>query len=552
MSIAVEGALNELAERQFVARIWRGDGSLWGDDPNIQSVARDRLGWLHTPEIALGQVNGLQDLVAELRRDGFTHAVQLGMGGSSLAPEVLRETFGIAPGYLQLHVLDSTDPVAVRTVEQALDLERTLFIVASKSGTTTEPAAFMEYFWAKAPRGGQWVAITDPGSLLEQEAGRRGFRRVFPHQPDVGGRYAALTYIGLVPAACMGLDLNRLLGSAMAMARACAPAQPPDRNPGLGLGAVLGAAAKSGRDKLTLFCSPGIGTFGYWVEQLVAESTGKAGTGILPVESEPAGAPLVYGHDRLFVYLRLTGEADPAQDEAAAALAAAGHAVERIELSDRYALGGEFFRWEFAVPVASTLIGVEPFDQPNVQESKDNTTRLLKLYAAEGSLPVAPALLVEDGIRLSAQGRAADAIHDTSSLAGALHRFLALVNEGDYLAFLTYMPAPAQTQSTLTELRVRLRDRLGIATTSGYGPRFLHSTGQLHKGGADNGLFVQIVSHAAADLEVPGLGYSFETLKQAQALGDLQSLQARGRRALRIDIIGDAEEGLRRIAAAFG
>jgi glucose-6-phosphate isomerase len=534
----------------LAGRIWDRDGSLWSDDPAVQATARDRLGWLDTPRQMLAQVSELRRFADELRQDGFTHAAVLGMGGSSLAPEVLRETFGIAPGYLALEVLDTTDPDAIRAMEGRLDLPRTLFIVASKSGTTTEPLAFMEYFWSKAPAGRQFVAITDPGTPLERTAAERGFRRVFPHPPDVGGRYAALTAIGMVPAACMGVDLERLLTSAAAMADRCR-ATSPDQNPGLALGAEIGRWARDGQDKLTLICSPGVGTFGYWVEQLVAESTGKQGTGILPVEGEPLGMPGVYGDDRAFIYLRLTGEPDGEQDRLVDAIEQAGHPVGRLDLPDRYDLGGEFFRWEFAVPVASTFIGVEPFDQPNVQESKDNTNRLLKLYSDTGGLPGDTALLTDAGLALYGRGAAAGAVRGARSLADALTAYLKLVKPGDYVAVTAYIPPTGETEQALDVMRTAVRDQLHVATTTGYGPRFLHSTGQLHKGGSDDGVFLQLTCDPVRDLQVPGKPYTFGILMAAQALGDLQSLQSRDRRALRVHLGADVPGGLRALREAL-
>lgn len=532
----------------MVRRIWDGDGSLWSADPAVQRLARERLGWLHTPELARGQLHDLRAFAQGLVQEGFTHAVVLGMGGSSLAPAVLRDTFGAAPGFLRLEVLDSTDPEAVLDLEARIDPARTLFIVASKSGTTTEALAFLAYFWQKAPHGGrQFIAITDPGSPLEREALARGFRRVFPHQPDVGGRYAALTYIGLVPAACLGVDLGGLLARAAAMARRCREANAT--NPGLWLGAALAAAARQGQDKLTLVCSPAIHSFGTWVEQLVAESTGKNGTGIVPVEGEPLGPPEVYGADRLFVYLRLAEEADPAQDAAVARLEAVGHPVVRLHLQDRLDVGAEFFRWEFAVPVASVLLGVEPFDQPNVQESKDNTERLLRRLLEEGRLPADPPLLREAGIALAAHGRAAHAITaiHAAGLAAALRAVFGLVRPSDYVAFAAYLAPTSARTAALQAARVLVRDRLRVATTLGYGPRYLHSTGQLHKGGPDTGVFLQLVSAPLRDADVPGMGYTFQTLKLAQALGDLEALETRGRRVLRLDVGADVDGALRRL-----
>lgn len=543
----VEAAIQLLGGTSFARRMWDGDGSLWTQDPELARALSGWLGWLWMPEVMAARVDELRGFVDGLRNDGFAHAVVLGMGGSSLAPDVLRETFGAAPGYLSVDTLDSTDPGTIRDLEARLDLDKTLFIVASKSGTTTEAISFMEYFWSKVPNGRQFVAITDPGTPLEQTAHERGFRRVFPHPVDVGGRYAALTYIGMVPAACLGMDLARLLERAQAMAGACGPNQPALQNPGMTLGGTIGALAHEGRDKLTLICSPGIASFGYWVEQLVAESTGKAGKGILPVEGEPLGPPEVYGPDRLFVYMRLDSEPDEAQDAAVAALEGAAFPVARIHLADRYDLGGEFFRWEFAVPVAAALIGVEPFEQPNVQESKDNTNRLLKQYAETGSLPQSAPLLTGDGLALYAQGPAGIAIDGARTIVNALKGFFALIRPLDYVAFTAYVEPTEATERQLDAMRAAVRDRFHVATTSGYGPRFLHSTGQLHKGGGPGGVFIQITASSDADIEVPGKPYTFGVLKAAQALGDLQALQSRGRRAIRVDLGTDVDGGLTRL-----
>ena len=543
--MAPGGLPTDIARRMF-----ERDGSLWSADAAVQATARDRLGWLDTPAEGLAAADDLTAFVQKLRAEGFTHAAVLGMGGSSLAPEVLRETFGIAPGFLKLDVLDTTDATAIAALRDRLDLQHTLFIVASKSGTTIEPLVFMEYFWSLVPNGGNFVAITDPGSHLERTASERGFRRVFRHPPDVGGRYAALTPIGMVPAACLGIDVRRLLERAVAAVDQCRN-EHTDSNPGLRLGLAIGGAACAGRDKLTLVCSPGISTFGYWVEQLVAESTGKTGTGIVPVEGETLGDLMVYGDDRCFVYLRLRDETDPAQDAAMAALKASGHPVHQLDLTDRYDLGAQFLIWEFAVPVASIPLGVEPFDQPNVQESKDNTNRLLSEFLASGRLPAQPPLFHDGALSAYARGPVAAALSGVTSVDAAVRGLLALAGGGDYFAITAYVPPTAETEAALDAMRIAVRDRLHVATTSGYGPRFLHSTGQLHKGGSNAGVFLQITSDPADDLAIPGHPYSFGTLKAAQALGDLQSLQSRDRRALRIHLGTDVNAGLRRLVAAI-
>ena len=543
----ITASLDRLRADRYVSRLWEHDGALWGDDPKIQATARERLGWLTLPEDGLAQADDLAAFAQELRRDGLQHALVLGMGGSSLAPEVLRETFGVAPSFLSLDVLDSTHPDVVLALDRKLDPRRTLYIVASKSGTTTEPLAFMEHFWQKAGgTGRQFVAITDPGTPLERLAHERGFRRVFRHPPDVGGRYAALTPIGLVPAACIGLDLRRLLGSAKEAADACR--KDGADNPGLVLGAAIGAYAAQGRDKVTLVTDQAIATFGLWVEQLVAESTGKFGRGILPVEREPLGPPSVYGSDRLFVQMRT--RAGGPDDAALDALEEAGHPVLRIDLADPYDLGALFFTWEFAVPVASTFITVEPFDQPNVQESKDNTVRLLKHYTESGELPRDKPALTEHGVSLTPLGAAAGALDGAKNLHDALRAYLDQVRPGDYVAITAYVPSLPETERELQAIRKTLRDRLHVATTIGFGPRFLHSTGQLHKGGANTGVFIQITNEPGDDAPVPGQPYGFATLVAAQAQGDVEALQAHGRRALRIDLGKDVAGGLRKIAEA--
>lgn len=547
---AVEAARDTLKKMDFARRLWRSDATLWGDDPGVQAVARERLGWLHSEAPMAAAIDDLEEFAAGLRREGFTHAVLMGMGGSSLAPEVLRETFGLAAGAPELLVLDSTDPDAIRRVQQTVDLEHTLFIASSKSGTTTETLAYMEHFWSLRPNPAQFAVITDANTPLQRTAERRDYRRVFVNQGDIGGRYSAVSYVGMVPAAIIGIDLGRLLAQARAMAALCGPETPIEGNAALWLGAAMGAAAAAGRDKLTLVCSPPVQSFGYWVEQLIAESTGKQGRGVLPVEGEALGAPAVYGDDRLFVYLRLDDGADAEQDAKMTALAEAGQPVLQIRLMDRYALGGEFLRWEIATASAGALLGIEVFDQPNVQESKDNTSRLLKEYEQKGALPIEPPL-VQDGLALSAAPPTSDAIKGSADAATALAAFLKGVNPGDYLAITAYMPRTPATANALDSIRTALRDRLKVATTLGYGPRFLHSTGQFHKGGPPTGVFLQLTHEVTEDLPVPGSPYSFGVLEQAQALGDLQALQGRGRRALRVALGRDIADGLRRLREAL-
>ena len=487
-----------------IGRIWKRDHTVWRDEP---TEITDRLGWLTVHEVMHERSPELKAFAQSCAADGLTHAVLAGMGGSSLAPEVLGATFGVARGSLDLIVLDTTHPDQILAVERALPLGATLFLIASKSGTTTETLSHFAYFWEKVPDGSRFVAITDPGTPLDALAQEHGFRATFRNPPDIGGRYSALSYFGLVPGALAGIDLDSLLDRALEAAHACAPSVPPADNPGAWLGALLGEAALAGRDKLTLVLDDPIRTFGYWIEQLIAESTGKDGTGIVPVQGEDLGPPEVYGADRLFVAL-----GPESLQEDLRPLESAGHPVAHVELREPIELGGEFLRWEFATAVAGAVLGINPFDQPNVQEAKENTKRLV----AEGEVP--------------------DPGYDD---LGAL---LKEIRAGDYIAIQAYLPRNETIQERLDAVRLRLRDRFKVATTVGFGPRFLHSTGQLHKGGPSTGVFIQVVEPPEEDVPIPGQSYSFGTLLAAQAAGDLQSLRARGRRIARVrmaDLEGD-------------
>jgi hypothetical protein len=467
------------------------------------------------------------------------------MGGSSLAPEVLREVLGVRDGYLDLHVLDSTDPAAVLAVEAAVDLETTLFVVSSKSGGTTETASFHAYFHARLQEhcgdhaGHHFVAITDDGTSLQEEALAQGFRAVFVNPSDIGGRYSALSFFGMVPAALIGVDLERLLDGVRAAAVACGPDVPASENPALRLGAVLGEAALAGRDKLTIVAEARLRALGAWVEQLVAESTGKEGRGILPVDLETVGDPEVYGDDRVFAKIGLESVAATGIAQQLMDLAAAGHPVLGHEMADVYGLGGEFLRWEIAVATAGRVLGIDPFDQPNVQESKDNTRRLLAGFIASGEL-------LED--LPEGEGRLAYPVGD-DDLPEALAAFFAQAEPGDYVALQAYVAPGKDVWNDLEALRLFVRDRLRLATTLGYGPRFLHSTGQLHKGGPNKGLFLQLVGHDPVDVEIPGQPYSFSVLKRAQARGDLGALRAHGCRALRVCLGDDVPAGVKRLGA---
>lgn len=488
----VERRLAALHDGDIAGRIWAGDHTVWKPDP---AELADRLGWLTIADEMAAEAPALAEFARGVAAEGYQRAVVLGMGGSSLAPEVLSATFGVAAGMLDLTVLDTTDPEQIAGVERELDLRRTLFIVASKSGATIETLSQLDYFWGKAPRGDHYIAITDPATPLEALARARGFRRVFTSPPRIGGRYSALSYFGLVPAALAGIDIAALLARAIEMAQACR-AGAGAANPGAWLGAVMGEAALAGRDKLTLLLPPQWATLGGWIEQLVAESTGKEGRGIVPIDGEPLGPPGAYGNDRLFVAIGEHAGLDT--------LAAAGHPVVRLPYDGAMSLGAEFFRWEFATAIAAHVLGVQPFDQPDVQATKDATSRIL---AAAATPP-------------PASGDPGDALRS--------------LRPGDYVAILAYLPRTAANDARLRRARLALRARLRVATTSGYGPRFLHSTGQLHKGGPDTGVFLQVVGDVAADLPIPGRPYTFGELQAAQALGDYESLTALGRRVVRL------------------
>lgn len=531
---AVEQTVKALDAARFGERLWKLDPTLWKpDDPAAQTEIAIRMGWLGVPKTMRAEVPALRAFVDEVRGLGYTHALLCGMGGSSLAPEVFRRTFGVAKGHLDLAVLDSTDPDAVRAAVGRSDPAKTLYIISSKSGGTAEVSAFFNYCWEQVrplrgdDAGSQFIAITDPGTSLERLAGERGFLRTFRNPPEIGGRYSALSYFGLVPAALLGVDVGKLLDRAARMARACSATVSAGHNPGIFLGAIMGALGKAGRDKVTLLAADKFASFGGWVEQLIAESTGKENLGLVPVPDEPAGKPSDYGTDRLFVSVH----GGTKMDRGAAALARAGHPVVSCGVLDAYDLGGEFLRWEIATAVAGWVLGINPYDQPNVQEAKEQTVKLLKEYQASGRLtdPVPPISIDDDGFP-----RAFDA-------------HLRRAKRGSYVAVLAYLaPTPARDR-TLHALAGALRTRTHAATTIGYGPRFLHSTGQLHKGGPNTGVFIQLSCDDATDLQVPNAPYTFGVLKQAQALGDHAALAARDRAVLRVHLGGAVDAGLARL-----
>ena len=536
---AIEGAvtsrLAQLEQAAVVRRIAEKDAGLWASNGSGEKEEiRNRHGWLQVADLMQERVAELDGLRNELVADGFTDCVVMGMGGSSLAPEVFRETFGAPESALNVHVLDTTDPAAIASLEKAIDIKHTVFIVASKSGTTLETLSHYRYFWQQSgQQGRQFLAITDPGTALADEASRRGFRRAFLNPADIGGRYSALSYFGLVPAALGGVDLAGLLDRAATMVHACAGSGPVDANPGVWLGAVFAEAAKAGRDKVTILAPPALKSFGVWAEQLIAESTGKAGKGLVPVADEALGAPQVYGGDRLFVRLALSG-GDDANAAPLEVLAKAGHPVATLKLNDLLDLGAEFFRWEYAIAVAGAILGINVFDQPNVQEAKDLTKKVL----SEGNPPT-----TGEGIRWAGQQGA--------TLEAAIQALLGQVRPGDYVALLAFIAPDAGRDRALNAIRLAIRDKYRVATTVGYGPRYLHSTGQLHKGGPNTGVFLQIVGDDPKDIPIPGERLSFGVLKQAQALGDFQALRNHGRRVLRVQV-QDVAQGLVKIGQAVG
>ena len=553
---AVRAVLDDLQARDFVRRLWAKDPALWHEDPAHQAVIRNALGWLTVSEQQIRHVSQLQAFADEVKTAGFTHILLLGMGGSSLCPEVFRMTFGVIPGYPELHVLDSTVPSQVRSFEERVDLERTLCIVASKSGSTTEPLVFQKYFFERMRRirgdlaGEHFIAITDPGSLLENLARELRFRKIFPGTPDIGGRYAALSNFGMVPAAAMGVDVEAFLHQAERMRQGCASTVSAPDNPGITLGAVLATLAKGGRDKVTFVISSAISDLGAWLEQLIAESTGKEGKGLIPVDDEPLGEAHVYDNDRVFVYIRYTDGAVPEQDSIVDALQSAGHPVVRIDCMNLLNLGQEFFRWEMATATAGSLLGVNAFDQPNVQESKEFTKFYLDEFKKNGRLPEESPVMTDGNVRLFTDDANRQALAGAASLSHAVAAHLSRVGTGDYVAINAYLERTPVVHEALQSIRALIRDAKRVATTLGYGPRFLHSTGQLHKGGPNSGVFIQVTADNAQDLDIPGEPYSFGTLVAAQALGDMKSLCSRNRRVIRIHLGRDVEAGLRRILQA--
>ena len=554
LAATVKSTISEWQSGGKVKRLWDRDASLWTSEDEAKW-----LGWLDIVDEQIAQHDQLQKFAKDVHARGFEHILLLGMGGSSLCPEVLRMTFGRIPHFPTLHVLDSTDPAQVKAFEHHVDLGKTLFIVSSKSGSTLEPNIFKQYFFERTKQvvghdkvGRHFVAVTDPGSKMQQVAEGDHFQHIFFGRPSIGGRYSALSNFGMVPAAAMGLDTKKFLDRAAEMERACGAAAKVEDNPGVVLGIILGAAANAGRDKATIITSRGISDLGAWLEQLIAESTGKIGKGIIPVDREHLGSPDVYGNDRVFAYIRLENEPDSDQDAKIAALEKAGHPVVRIVMPDIYNIGAEFFRWEIATAVAGAIIGINPFNQPDVEASKVATRSLTSEYEARGSLPAEKPILEDSGIRLFTDERnAADlAKSGTKSLAGYLKAHLSRIHAGDYFAVLGYIQMNDEHEQSLQAMRHTVRDKKKVATCLGFGPRFLHSTGQAYKGGPNSGVFLQITCDDSVELPVPGQKYTFGVVKAAQARGDFQVLAERGRRALRVHLGKDLKSGLAALQAA--
>ncbi len=556
------GRVLDIMEKQaFVRRLWDKDPTVWRQAPGTPELV-DRLGWLDIVQRMMEKVGEITSFADGVKSD-FDVVVLMGMGGSSLSPEVSMSTFGARDEYPGLIVLDSTVPEAVRQVEKQVEGKKALFIVAMKSGSTVETNSCYKYFFTKVQDGSHFAAITDPGKAPEAEAKAKGFRAYFLNDPEIGGRFSALSYFGLVPAATIGVDIRLLLERAQEMADACKPGVRITENPGVLLGALLAEHALQGRDKLTLILPDEIRSFGYWIEQLVAESTGKFGQGILPVESEPLVETAAYDSDRIFAYIRLKGQKDTSLDDKVSVVEKAGFPVIRMEMQDAYDLGKEYFRWEMATAVACALLGVNAFDQPNVQESKNNTKALLNTYMNEGSLPAEEPILSEGGISLycDAQTKAALDIFKTGSSVGSyIKAFTDLHQPGNYFALMAFLNRSDATDAAFTQMRQALSSKYKAATTLGYGPRFLHSTGQLHKGGPNSGIFIQFtaddadkdvsVSFDAAEakaLDIPAGMYAFSVLKTAQQIGDASALESKGRQFMRIHLGSDIKGGLKKV-----
>ncbi|MGA7322070.1 MAG: bifunctional transaldolase/phosoglucose isomerase [Candidatus Sulfotelmatobacter sp.] len=556
LAASVKTAISNWQSSDKMKRLWARDAALW-----TGSDEADWLGWLDIVEEQSAHLAELRGLAKEVWSAGFKDALLLGMGGSSLCPEVLRMTFGKISGYPDLHVLDSTDPAQVKAFENKIDIARTLFIVSSKSGSTLEPNIFKQYFFELTKKavgadkaGSHFMAITDPGSKMQKVAEADRFRHVFFGRPSIGGRYSALSNFGMVPAAVIGIDTKKFLDRAQEMVEACGPSATVEQNPGAVLGIILGTAATTGHDKVTIVTSPDISDLGAWLEQLLAESTGKVGKGIIPVDREALAAPEVYGNDRVFAYIHTEHATDAGSEAKLTAIEKAGHPVVRISMADIYDLGAEFFRWEIATAVAGSIIGIDAFNQPDVEASKIVTKDLTSQYEKSGSLPAEKPVVEDNGIKLfTDEKNAADlarAAGGEKSLAAYLKAHLGRIGAGDYFALLGYIQMNAGHEKTLQAIRHAVRDRKHVATCLGFGPRFLHSTGQAYKGGPNSGVFLQVTCDDAVELPVPEQKYTFGVVKAAQARGDFEVLAQRGRRALRVHLGSNVDSGLRMLAAA--
>jgi glucose-6-phosphate isomerase len=556
LTAAVKTTVKDWKAGGKMQRLWQRDASLWtGDDE------ASWLGWLDITEEQIAHAMELRNLAKEVWSAGYKDVLLLGMGGSSLCPEVLRMTFGQTAGYPDLHVLDSTDPAQVKAFENKIDIAKTLFIVSSKSGSTLEPNIFKQYFFELTKKavgadkaGSHFIAITDPGSKMQKVAEGDRFRHIFFGRPSIGGRYSALSHFGMVPAAVMGLDTKKFLDRAQEMVRKCGPSTEVEENPGAMLGIILGTAARSGRDKVTIVTSPEISDLGAWLEQLLAESTGKVGKGIIPVDREELASPEVYGNDRVFAYVHTETAAEAQTEAKLATLEKAGHPVLRISIPDIYELGAEFFLWEIATAVAGSIIGINAFNQPDVEASKIATRNLTSAYEKSGSLPAEKPVLEDAGIKLFTDDKnaaeLAQAAGGDKSLAGYLKAHLGRIGAGDYFAVLGFIQMNAEHEKALQAIRHAVRNKKHVATCLGFGPRFLHSTGQAYKGGPNSGVFLQITCDDALELPVPEQKYTFGVVKAAQARGDFQVLVERGRRALRVHLGRDVNAGLATLAAA--
>ncbi len=551
MASAFDAATSDWTSNRKVARFWNRDKSLW--TAASDGTSEDKwMGWIDIVEEQATQADRFREIGAQIHAGGYRNVVLLGMGGSSLCPEVLSVTFGHQPGFPALHILDSTDPAQVKAVEQLADPKAptTLFIVSSKSGSTLEPNVFKQYFFEASGRDGKrFIAITDPGSNMQKVAEKDGFSKICFGRPSIGGRFSALSDFGLVPGAVMGLDIPRFTARAAEMVAAC---KEPDAasNPGVSLGLALGTLAKQGRDKVTLIASHAIYDLGAWLEQLIAESTGKLGRALIPVDREPVAAPAVYGKDRVFVYIRYSPMPDPAHDTAIAALEADGHPVIRITVHDKYDLGAEFFRWEVAIAVAGSVLEINPFDQPDVEASKIGTRKLTDEFTATGKLPAETPVFEAEGLKFFTDDASA-AVLTGATAADYLRSHFSRLGAGDYFALLAYIQMTPEHEETLSEMRLAVRDTKHVATCLGFGPRFLHSTGQAYKGGPNSGVFLQVTCDDANDLAIPGQDFTFGIVKSAQARGDFGVLTERKRRALRVHLPADVNAGLETLGRAI-